>query len=179
VSPSPPRALTISSGAKGSTFANVAARYGKILARDGIKLNVLESAGSQENLSRLSDAHSGVDIAPVQSGIAASGDSGNIVSLSSMFYEIVAIFYRTPKPIQRLSELRSLRIAVGPEGSGTRTLALTLLKANGIEPGGPTQQREALGELTAERRAQLLERLNVIERTAIARRMPGSAVEQL
>jgi len=146
VSPSPPRALTMSSGPKGSTFANVAGRYRKILERDGIKLNVVESAGSQENLARLSNPHSGVDIALVQSGISASGESGNIVSLGSMFYELVAIFYRSPKPIQRLSELRSQRIAIGPEGSGTRTLALALLKANGIEPGGPTQLSSLEGE---------------------------------
>jgi len=33
--------------------------------------------------------------------------------------------------------LNGRRIAIGPEGSGTRFLALALLKANGIEPKRP------------------------------------------
>jgi hypothetical protein len=38
-----------------------------------------------------------------------------------------------------LSELAGKRLAIGPAGSGTRDLALTLLHLNGIEPGGATQ----------------------------------------
>jgi hypothetical protein len=49
-----------------------------------------------------------------------------------MFYQPLTVFYRAPKPMQRLSELEGKRIAIGAEGSGTRFLALELLKANGI-----------------------------------------------
>src|SRR5690606_21303968 len=38
----------------------------------------------------------------------------------------------------RISELKGKRIAVGPEGSGTRHLALALLKANAISPSNAT-----------------------------------------
>lgn len=146
VLPAPQRTLTISSGPKGSTFETVAERYKKILAHDGIELKVLQSEGSLDNLSRLSNAHSGVDIALVQSGISESGDAADLVSLGSVFYEPVTIFYRRPKALQRLSELRSQRIAIGREGSGARSLALALLKANGIEPGGATQLLSLEGE---------------------------------
>ena len=40
-------------------------------------------------------------------------------------------------------------------------------------------ERESLGTLSPERRAQLLERLEEIERTAILRKIPGSHAEQL
>jgi hypothetical protein len=63
-----------------------------------------------------------------------------------VFYQPLLIFYRSPKPLQRLSELTSQRIAIGPEGSGTRFLALALLKANGIEPGGLTTLTSLEGE---------------------------------
>lgn len=142
----PPHALTISSGPKGSTFEALAQRYEKILAREGIKLNIENSAGSLENLSRLADHKSKVDIALVQSGLTPSFEVDDIESLGSMFYQPLMIFYRSPKPLQRLSELASQRIAIGPEGSGTRSLALALLKANEIEPGGPTQLLELEGE---------------------------------
>jgi TRAP-type uncharacterized transport system substrate-binding protein len=155
VRPAPPHTLTIASGPKGSTFANIAGRYRKILARSGIDLEIVESGGSADNLHRLLDAHSRVDIALVQSGLAADADSSDLVSLGSLFYEPLTIFYRSSKPLQRLSELRSQRIAIGAEGSGTRSLALALLKANGIEPGGDTRLVSLEGEAA---RAALLRR---------------------
>ena len=151
----PPHTLTISSGPKGSNFETVAERYRKILARSGIDLRIVESAGSIENLKRLEDPKSHVDIALVQAGLADSADNGDLVSLGSMFYQPMTIFYRSPKPLERLSELQGQRIAIGPEGSGTRFLALAVLKANGIEPEGATRLLSLEGE---EARAALLHR---------------------
>lgn len=137
-SPAPPRELTMSSGPAGSTFDRNAQRYRSILARSGITLHIVRSNGSVQNLDRLTDPHSHVDIAFVQSGLPAGGDTSDLVSVGSMFYEPLTIFYRSPRPLERLSELASHRIAVGPEGSGTRILALALLQANGIAPQGST-----------------------------------------
>jgi hypothetical protein len=82
------------------------------------------------------------------------------VSLGSVSYEPLSIFYRSPKPIERLSQLRGQRIAIGPEGSGVRVLALALLKANGIEPPGPTRLLDLEGE--AARHALLLKQVDAI-----------------
>jgi len=138
VRPAPPRTLTFSSGPKGSTFETIAERYRRSLARNGIELKIVNSEGSLDNLRRLADPRSGVDIAFVQSGIAPATPAGDLDSLGAMFFEPLTIFYRGSKPLQRLSELRGQRIAIGREGSGTRALALALLKANEIEPGGTT-----------------------------------------
>ena len=146
VRPAPPRTLTISSGPEHSTFRTTAERYRDILARSGITLKILPSKGSLDNLNRLKDPGAGVDIGLVQAGVAGTGDGGDVVSLGSVFYEPVLIFYRSGKPIELLSQLRGRRIAVGPEGSGTRALALALLKANGIEPQGPTSLLDLEGE---------------------------------
>lgn len=157
----PPHTLTISSGPTGSNFETIAQRYGKILARNGIKLNVLPSEGSLENLQRMTDPKSHVDIALVQSGVTTNPDSDDdLESLGGMFYQPLLIFYRSPKPLTRLSELTSQRIAIGPEGSGTRFLALALLKANGIEPGGLTSLNSLEGE--AARNALLRKQVDAI-----------------
>jgi TRAP-type uncharacterized transport system substrate-binding protein len=157
----PPRTLTITSGPKGSNFESIAQRYGRILAKNGIKLNVLTSQGSLENLQRMSDPKSHVDIALVQSGVTTNPDNDDdLESLGGMFYQPLLIFYRSPKPLSRLSELTSQRIAIGPEGSGTRFLALALLKANGIEPGGLTALNSLEGE--AARNALLRKRVDAI-----------------
>jgi TRAP-type uncharacterized transport system substrate-binding protein len=142
----PPRTLTISSGPKGSTFETFAEGYRKALARNGIELKIVASEGSLDNLNRLSDPKAHVDIALVQSGLSVNDDTSDLVSLGSVFYQPLTIFYRSPKPLLRLSELRSQRIAIGPEGSGTRFLALALLKANEIEPQGPTRLLSLEGE---------------------------------
>lgn len=143
VRPAPPHSITISAGPPGSSFALLAQRYRAILARNGITLNILPSAGSMQNLERMRARHSHVDIALVQAGGdpgAASGQAGegDLVSLGSMFYQPLAIFYRGARPLSRLSQLWGKRIAIGKPGSGTHALALALLAANDITPG-PTR----------------------------------------
>jgi NMT1-like family len=77
-----------------------------------------------------------------------------------MFYQPVTIFYRSQKPLSRLSDFRGQRIAIGPEGSGTRFLALALLKANEIEPQGPTRLVSLEGD--AAREALLRKEVDVV-----------------
>ena len=150
VQPAPPSTITISSGPAGSVFRSFADRYQPILARNGVRLEIIPSGGSLENLKRLTDPDGGVDIGFVQGGIATGLDVSDLVSLGSVFYEPLAIMYRSARAMDRLSELKGKRVAIGPEGSGTRLLALALLKANGIEPGGPTTLADLAGEAAAE-----------------------------
>jgi hypothetical protein len=139
VQPAPPDTIVMTSGADGSMFSVHAGRYAKILARQGVTLKILPSQGSLENLKRLSDPQFKVDVGFVQGGIASFGDLDDVVSLGSVFYVPVLVFYRAPQPIKFLSELDGKRIAIGREGSGARVLAETLLKANGIEAGGKSR----------------------------------------
>ncbi|MDE2264209.1 MAG: ABC transporter substrate-binding protein, partial [Gammaproteobacteria bacterium] len=150
VRPAPPHVLTMSGGPEGSSFETVAEQYRAILARSGIKLTILPSEGSLQNLDRLTEPHSRVDIALVQAGITETarhgGRTADLVSLGSMFYQPLTVFYRGRRPISRLSQLKGRRIAIGKEGSGTRLLALTLLDANGIDLHGRTRLLDLEGE---------------------------------
>jgi TRAP-type uncharacterized transport system substrate-binding protein len=152
VRPVPPSTLTMSGGPKGSSFELYAERYRAILAENGIKLKIIPSAGSLQNLDRLSEPHSHVDIALVQSGLTETeaarqgGKTGDLVSLGSMFYQPLVVFYRGRRPIARLSQLEGKRIAIGKQGSGTRLLALALLHANGIDPQGATKLLDLDGD---------------------------------
>jgi hypothetical protein len=138
VRPAPPTHIVMTSGTDGSTFRSYAERYRKILGRSGITLEIMPSLGSVENLKRLSDPKQHVDIGFVQGGLPAELRSDNLVSLGTMFYVPLFVLYHSPTPIERLSELAGKRLVIGREGSGGEALALTLLKANGIEPGGAT-----------------------------------------
>ncbi len=129
-----------------------AEKYRTILARSGVKLRILPSQGSLENLKRLADPSFKVDIGFVQGGVAKGMNIDRLDSLGSISYEPLLIFYRSPAPIGLLSRFSGKRLAVGPEGSGTRSLALALLAANDIEPGGAT----VLTDLDAEDAAKAL-----------------------
>jgi TRAP-type uncharacterized transport system substrate-binding protein len=152
IQPAPPSTLTMSAGTKGSSFWNNAQQYKKILARNGVTLNVLESQGSLDNLEKLEDPNSNVDVGFVQGGMSAPGATPdkheNLVSLGSVAYVPLAVFYRGPV-LTRLSELKGKRLAISTEGSGTRALALAVLKANGIEPGGDTELLPLSGDAAA------------------------------
>ncbi|AIO67466.1 TAXI family TRAP transporter solute-binding subunit [Burkholderia oklahomensis] len=145
IQPAPPTSLTISAGPPGSTNWRAAQRYKQILAKNGVTLDVLESEGSAENLARLSDPAQKVDVGFVQSGIAQKEKQENLVSLGSVGYVPLAILYRGPK-IQRLSQFKGKRLALGAEGAGAHELGIALLKMNGIAPGGATELLPLSGE---------------------------------
>jgi TRAP transporter TAXI family solute receptor len=139
VRPAPPDTITITSGPQGSTFLLTAEKYRKILARSNVKLKVLQSGGSLDNLNRLADPKFKVDVGFVQGGVATGVNLDGLVSLGSMFHEPLTLFYRSEAPLPLISGLSGKRLAIGPPGSGTHVLALILLKANGIVPGGSTE----------------------------------------
>ena len=150
IHPAPPKTITIATGPEHSNFWNVAERYKKILARDGVTVKIVASEGSLDNLHKLVDSASGVDVAFVQGGIADSVNIEDLVSLGSVSYSPVSVFYRNDKVVSRLSELTGKSIAIGLQGSGSRVLALTLLKASGIEPGGATKLLDMGGDEAAD-----------------------------
>jgi TRAP transporter TAXI family solute receptor len=130
VKPAPPKRLAMTTGAEGGAYRAFAERYREILARNGIDLELRPSSGSIENLRRLEDKNSGVDVGFVQSGSRAAGDTAGLVSLGSLYYEPLWVFYRDKVALNRLSQLQGKRVSIGPEGSGIRRLALQLLAAN-------------------------------------------------
>jgi TRAP-type uncharacterized transport system substrate-binding protein len=133
-----PTSITITSGPAGSSFARNAERYKKILEREGVKVHILPSEGSVENFKRLNDPKVKVDVGFVLGGSVNGANTERLVSLGSVAYQPLMVFY-TGSTRRFLSEFKGKRLDIDDEGSGTHMLALTLLKANGIEPGDGTQ----------------------------------------
>ena len=144
--PAPPTTLVMTAGTEGSAFRNNAEKYKKILARNGVTLEIMPSRGSVENLARLSDPNTRIDVGFVQGGLPTDLRSDDLVSLGSVFFEPLFVLYRSPTLIERLSQLAGRKLAVGIEGSGSHALALALLKENGIEPGGSTSLLPIAGD---------------------------------
>lgn len=129
VEPGPPRLVKMSTGAATGAFHQVAKRYAEILARNGVTLELLTSKGSRQNATRLIDAASGVKVALVQGGAVTAAEGPQLLSLGRVYQQPLWIFYRGEAPLTRLSDFRGKRLAIGPEGSGTRGLAQKLLEA--------------------------------------------------
>jgi TRAP-type uncharacterized transport system substrate-binding protein len=140
VTPAPPKRVVMSTGAEDGIYHRVGLRYRELLAHHGIDLELRSSNGSAENLARLRDRNSEVELALVQAGLEPRPETSGLMSLGSVYYEPMWVFYRSgsAKPIDRLSSLQGQRLAVGSEGSGTRSLALQLLQANNMD-SAPTQ----------------------------------------
>ena len=129
----PPRRLVIATGGKDGAYFRFAEQYKELLKKEGIALEVRATRGSVENLKLLNDEHSDVSVAFVQTGIVDPENSGSLQALGSLYREPLWIFYRGPHTVDRLTQLKGQRIAIGAEGSGTRGIALQLLQANGID----------------------------------------------
>ncbi|HEX7952133.1 MAG TPA: TAXI family TRAP transporter solute-binding subunit [Burkholderiales bacterium] len=129
VEPAPPNRIVMSTGAVDGGYQMFGARYKEILARDGVTLELRPSAGSQQNVSRLLDEESDVEVAFLQGGSAFAVNAPNLVSLGAIYYEPLWVFYRGPE-IHDFGGLQGKRIAIGPEESGVRSLALQLLAVN-------------------------------------------------
>jgi len=132
VQSAPPRTLRIASGPEGSSFQRWALSYQKALAEHGVTLEIIPSGGSLDNLQRLRAPDRTVDIGFVSGGLSKDENVERLMSLGSMGYQPIWIFYRGNTTITRLSQLEGQRIAAGTAGSASRSLALTLLQANGI-----------------------------------------------
>lgn len=138
VEPPPPRQVAMTTGTTKGAYSTYGEKYATALKHAGVTLEVRPSAGSIENLARLSDPASGVQVGLVQGGLADETKNPELTSLGRMFLEPLWVFYRSDFKIERLSDLKGLRIAVGPEGSGTRPLVTTLLGASGIDASNAT-----------------------------------------
>lgn len=130
--PLPGRDVTIATGPPGSVYMQAAERYREILARDGVRLHLVPTKGAVENLERLRDPRSGVDVGFVQAGTTSEQASPGLVSLGTVFYEPLWVFCSGETLVELLRDLKSVRVSIGEAGSATRPLALKLLELNKV-----------------------------------------------
>lgn len=121
VDPAPPGRITMAGGSPGGAYAAYAQRYAALLAEHGVDVEVIETAGSLENLRLLIQGD--VDVALLQGGVARPSDGEHIRSLGGLFFEPFWVFARETVGAEDFEDLRDVRTAIGAPGSGTRVLA--------------------------------------------------------
>ncbi len=165
--PTPPKTVVLATGAEQGAYAEFGKRYQALLKEHGISVELRTTQGTAENLALLDDPNSGVDLAFVQGGADGpqrpTGDDrfdASLVSLGSLFYEPVWLFYRadsanrllaaaTPRSgtnktalLANLHQLDGWRLNIGAIGSGVPQLMHTLLDANGVDTKALTLLRQ-------------------------------------
>jgi TRAP transporter TAXI family solute receptor len=138
VDPAPPHQVTLGTGQENGAYEELAKKYAAALAHDDIKVRAMRSQGSQDNLQHLKEGK--IDIAFVQSGSTdeAEAQRKGLVSLGSLFTEPVWLFMRDASKVTKLSELKGLKVNLGPEGTGVPKLFRQVLSLNGVEPADLT-----------------------------------------
>ena len=130
IKPAPPRHVVMATGAPEGAYHQFAERYAAVLAREGITLELRPTAGSVENLALLRAGE--VSLALVQGGVDDGKTAPGLYSLGSVYYEPLWLFYRKELVVRRIGDLAGRRVAVGPDGSGTRALADLLMRENDL-----------------------------------------------
>ena len=131
----PPKTVVFAAGPPGGAYAEVAARYRDILARDGITVEILSTDGSVDNVGHLTSGE--VDVALLQGGIPVSETLAE--AIAGVFYEPMLFVIRKGQPIARNPAFWSgLRISSGAIGSGTRAAFEDFQKAVGLAPSANT-----------------------------------------
>ncbi|MFN7055462.1 TAXI family TRAP transporter solute-binding subunit [Hyphomonas sp.] len=148
--PAPPSSIRFGAGAKGGAYYAYAERYQRLLGEQGVRVELVETAGSIDNLRLLEEGV--VDAALVQGGIARPQDAATLGSVGGLFEEPLWVFVRAGHPAASFGDLREARFSIGAEGSGTRALSLELQRAYGGT--WPAEARLTLG--TAEAQAALI-----------------------
>jgi len=133
IEPSPKKEITIASGSENGNYHKTALKYKKLLEAEKVKVNIINTAGSIENIQLLKDKK--VDIAFLQNGTLDNKNAKNIKSLASIYYEPLWVFYKNEGfNVDYLIQFYGKKISIGEIGSGTRDLGLDILTDNGINP---------------------------------------------
>ncbi|MFZ6863779.1 TAXI family TRAP transporter solute-binding subunit [Undibacterium sp. Ji67W] len=135
VDPAPKRVIELSAGPANSSYQRFAKQYASELAKNKVTLHINPSQGSQENLQKISDPDSDIQIGFVRSGSADAqmAEEKGLVSLGSLFYEPIWIFYHSKKEFDTISQFKGKRINLGAEGNGMYRMFLQILSVNNMQ----------------------------------------------
>ena len=129
-----------------SQYHELAESYRKELERSGVTYVVQRRTEGFATLKALLDPSSGINAGFIKGGLVGSlqgrlatekakdwhAKFGKLLSVGRLFYEPIWVFTREDMPITSLRDLKDKKILTGTKESGTRRIAVQLLKANGV-----------------------------------------------
>jgi TRAP transporter TAXI family solute receptor len=131
--PPPPSRIVMATGQPGGTYDTLGREYANQLRRQGLRVEIVQTNGSVDNLERLIQGK--VDLAFAQGGTSSlvSDPRGLLRGLAAIYFEPLWVFYRGRLRGELLSAMAGRRIAIGPVLSGTEAVSRAILRENGID----------------------------------------------
>ncbi|MCZ9341092.1 TAXI family TRAP transporter solute-binding subunit, partial [Streptomyces sp. TRM76130] len=136
----PTGTITLSTG----TRAGVYHEYGELLRAElgedmpGLKVRLLTSAGSQENVARVATGQADYAIAAADAVETYAFDdrrgADRLRGVARLYDDYVQLIVPTDSEIQSVADLRGKQVAIGLPDSGVRLIATRVLEAAGIDP---------------------------------------------
>ncbi len=179
--PGPEGRIVLATGGAGGAYHEFAETLVADLARSGVTLELkqkVEGAGTLKALLAATDSEAqggiikGGMLSSLQGRYASLEDrkehereANGLRSVGRLFIEPIWVFYRGARQVRSLSEFKGKRIMVGSAQSGTRLVAVQLLKANGIDASNSTLVYE---ELTEDAAALMSDKVDVAITIAVA-----------
>jgi TRAP-type uncharacterized transport system substrate-binding protein len=147
----PPRKIVLATGQASGMYDAFGREYQRRLAARGLQVELVNTAGSVDNLRRVLDGK--VDMAFAQSGTytLVNDPDHKVAGLAAIYYEPLWVFGRQGKTLDKTSTVRPRSVSVGPAGSRTEAVAKAIMAEEGHDITSP-----AIVNLTSvEARAQL------------------------
>ncbi len=150
---SPPSKIVFATGQPGGVYDSFGREYQKRLRAEGLKVELVNTAGSVDNFRRIIEGK--VDIAFAQSGTyqTVNDPEHKVSGLAAIYYEPLWIFSKRDIRMEDKMAYRPESVAVGPKGSGTEAIAKAIIAEQGYDVTSP-----AIVNLSAaDARRQLIE----------------------
>jgi TRAP-type uncharacterized transport system substrate-binding protein len=141
--PPPPRHVVMATGQPGGYYDVLGRKYAAFFEKKGITLELLATKGAEENVAHLADRKDPVQAAFAQAGTFDPHTITGVLSLGTISYDPIWLFYRGPElKTNDFQEIKARskfflnsKMSIGVKGSGTHAQALHILKANGFDEG--------------------------------------------
>lgn len=131
IEPPVDKKLVIATSHNKGQYHKYALMYKSLLEEEGVKVEIINTAGSEENLKLLLDKK--VDIAFIQNGINHNGNKDLLYTLGNVFYEPLWLFYKSDTNLDYEVDFKGKRLSLGVEGSGVKFVSSVVLSLNGVD----------------------------------------------
>ena len=135
VNPMPPTEIFLGTGQKGSSYRNIGKEFASYFSHYGITLQSVDSRGLSEDLNRVIAPESPVSAGFYVAGSADPSTMKGIVSLGSIQFSPIWIFYRGPEinSEEGLSRILKSRVAIGNASSSSNAIFSKMALLHGVD----------------------------------------------
>ncbi|MEU8031551.1 TAXI family TRAP transporter solute-binding subunit [Streptomyces sp. NPDC049099] len=136
----PSGTIVFSTGTPRGVYQEYGERLRAEFAKDmpDLKVKLLNSAGSQENVQRVATGEADFTIAAADAveayQLGRGRGAGRLRGVARLYDDYVHLVVRSDSDIRGIADLRHKRVSIGLPDSGVRLIAERVLKAAGIDP---------------------------------------------